>query len=142
MLDLAEVGEGDTVYDLGSGDGRVLLAAADRGAKAVGIEIDPALVDQAREAVRAAGRGDRVTVWRGDIFKHNLKPATVITMYLKPDVNERLRPQLDGLRPGTRVVSHMFRILGAKGGKKVTVKSAEDGYEHNLYLWVTPIEWE
>jgi hypothetical protein len=64
------------------------------------------------------------------------------TLTLKPDVNERLRPQLDGLRPEARVVSHMFRIPGARGGKKVTARSAEDGYEHNLYLWVTPIEWE
>jgi SAM-dependent methyltransferase len=142
MLDLAEVSEADTLYDLGSGDGRVLIAAGRRGAKAVGIEIDPALVRQSREAVRAAGLADRVSVRRGDIFREDLTPATVITLYLMPDVNARLRPQLDRLRPGTRVVSHMYRIPGAKSAKRVEVQSAEDGVGHPLYRWVTPIEWE
>ena len=142
MLDLAEVSEADTVYDLGSGDGRVLLAAAERGARAVGIEIDPNLVAQSREAVRAAGQAGRVTIRRGDIFKQNLAPATVVTMYLKPLVNVQLRPQLDRLRPGTRIVSHMFSMPGARPAKKVVVTSKEDGNEHPVYLWVAPIEWE
>jgi SAM-dependent methyltransferase len=143
MLDLAEVTDKDTVYDLGSGDGRIVIAAArDRGARAVGIEIDPALADQSREAARAAGLADRVTIHRGDIFKQDLTPATVVTMYLMPHVNARLRPQLDRLRPGTRVVSHMFSMPGARPVKKVEVNSAEAGTTHTLYLWVVPIEWE
>ncbi|MGL4552343.1 MAG: SAM-dependent methyltransferase [Gemmataceae bacterium] len=142
MLDLGGVTDGDTVYELGSGDGRVLLAAARRGAKAVGIEIDPDLVAESQRAVRAAGLADRITVRRGDIFKQDLTPATVITMYLKPLVNAQLRPQLDRLRPGTRVVSHHFSMPGAKPAKKVVVPSAETGLEHPVYLWVTPIEWE
>jgi precorrin-6B methylase 2 len=142
MLDLAEVGENDVVYDLGSGDGRILLAAAGRGARAVGVEIDPDLVDSSRQAVRSAGLADRVTVRRGDIFRQDLTPATVITTYLKPHLNAQLRPQLEQLRPGTRVVSHAFSMPGAKPAKKVTVKSAETGRDHTLYLWVTPIEWE
>lgn len=143
MLDLGEVSGSDTVYDLGSGDGRIVLAAArDRGATAVGIEIDPALVDRSREAIRVAGLADRATVRRGDIFKEDFTRATAIMMFLKPDVNARLRPQLDACKPGTRVVSHMFSMPGAKPAKRVAIKSSEDGVEHVLYLWVTPIEWE
>ena len=142
MLDLAEVSESDTVYDLGSGDGRVLRAAAERGANAVGIEIDPELVDQSRQMIRSVGLAERVTIRRGDIFKQDLTPATVITMFLTADLNAQLRPQLDRLRPGTRVVSHMFRMPGAKPAKKVVVPSAESRMDHTIYLWVTPLEWE
>jgi protein-L-isoaspartate O-methyltransferase len=143
MLDLAEVTEADTVYDLGSGDGRVVIAAArDRGAHAVGIEIDPELAEQSREAVRAAGLADRVTIRRGDIFKQDLTPATVVAMYLKPLVNVQLRPQFDQLRPGTRIVSHMFSMPGARPTKRIEVRSAETGLEHSVYLWVVPIEWD
>jgi SAM-dependent methyltransferase len=143
MLDLAAVTEKDTVYDLGSGDGRIIIAAGrDRGAHAVGIEIDPELVARSGTAIREAGVADRVQVWRGDIFKQNLSGATVITIFLQPLVNVQLRPQLDRLRPGIRIVSHMFSMPGAKPAKKVNVKSDEDGLEHTLYLWVTPIEWE
>jgi SAM-dependent methyltransferase len=143
MLDLAEVGEEDIVYDLGSGDGRVLIAAArDRGARAVGIEISPELVEQSQQAIRDAGLQERVRVRRGDLFKQDLRPATVITMFLHPDLNERLRPQLDRLRRGTRIVSHMFSMPGARPKKKVMVRSAESNMEHPLYLWVTPIDWD
>ena len=142
MLDTAQVSEDDVVYDLGSGDGRILIAAARRGARAVGYEIDPALVDQSRAAVASAGLADRITIHRGDIFKQDLKPATVITMYLLPNLNAQLRPQLEQLRPRTRLVSHMFSMPGAKPAKKITVKSVETGLEHEVYLYVTPIQWE
>jgi protein-L-isoaspartate O-methyltransferase len=144
MLDLAEVTDQDVLYDLGSGDGRILIAAArDRGVQqAVGIEIDPELVDQSREAVRAAGVADRVKIRRGDLFKQDISPATVVTMYLKPNLNTQLRPQLEKLRPGSRVVSHWFSMPGARPVKRITVKSKETGYDHYVYLWVTPIEWE
>ena len=142
MLDLGGVKAGDVVYDLGSGDGRIPIAAAGRGAKAVGIELDPKLADGSREAVRAAGLADRVTIRRGDIFKQDLTPATVVTMYLKPLVNKQLRPQLDQLRPGTRIVSHMFSMPGAKPVKVIEVPSDETKMGHKIYLWVTPIEWE
>jgi precorrin-6B methylase 2 len=143
LLDLAEVTEDDTVYDLGAGDGRIVIVAArDRGARGVGIEIDPELVDKANEAIRAAGLTKRVKMVRGDMFKQDLTPATVITLYLKPQVNAQLRPQMEKLRPGTRVVSHQFSMAGARPKKKITVKSAETGLEHTLYLWVAPIEWE
>jgi SAM-dependent methyltransferase len=143
MLDLAGVTAADTVYDLGSGDGRIVLAAArDRGAKAVGIEIDPALVESSNEALRAAWLADRAEVRRGDIFKQDLTPATVVTMYLQPHVNTRLRPQLDKLRPGTRIVSHQFSMPGARPAKKVEFTSPQDKLDHPLYLWVTPIHWD
>ncbi len=143
MLELAEVTDKDTVYDLGSGDGRIVLAAArERGARAVGIEIDPELVECSRQAIRAAGLESKVRVVRGDIFKQKLTPATVITFYLKPGVNDQLRPQFDRLPPGTRIVSHQFSIKGARPVKKIMVHSDETGMEHPVYLWVTPIDWE
>jgi precorrin-6B methylase 2 len=143
MLDLAKVTEADTVYDLGSGDGRIVLAAArDRKARAVGIEIKPELVEQSQKAIADAGLEDRAEVRRGDIFKQDLRPATVVTMFLLPDVNVRLRPQLDRLRPGTRIVSHRFSMKGARPARTVVVTSTETGQEHPLYLWVTPIDWE
>jgi len=141
MLDLAEVTEADTVYDLGSGDGRVLRAAAERGAKALGIEINPELVDQSRQMIRSAGLADKVTIRRGDIFKQDLRPATVITMFLTKSLNSQLRPQIDRLRPGTRLVSHVWSMPGAKPVKKVIVPSAEGRMDHTIYLWVTPIQW-
>jgi SAM-dependent methyltransferase len=143
MLDLAKVTDADTVYDLGSGDGRIVLAAArDRGARAFGIEIDPALVERSQKAIAAAGLADRASVRRGDIFKQDLTPATVITLYLQPHLNAQLRPQLDKCRPGTRIVSHQFSMPGAKPVKKVIFSSPETALEHPLYLWVTPIDWE
>jgi precorrin-6B methylase 2 len=142
MLDLAEVTEEDTVYDMGAGDGRIVIAAArDHGARAVGVEIDPKLAAEAQEAIRAAGVQGRARVHRGDMFKENLAPATVVTMFLKPLVNVQLRPQLDRLRPGARIVSHMFSMPGARP-KKVVEYKAKSGVPHRLYLWVTPIEWE
>lgn len=112
MLRGAKVGPGDVVYDLGSGDGRIVIAAArDFGARAIGIELDPALVQQSRDAANAAGVGDRATfVWK-DIFEADLSPATVVTVYLFPEVNARLLPKFRReLRPGTRVVSHQYPI--------------------------------
>lgn len=143
MLDLAEVRETDKLYDLGSGDGRIVLAAArDRGARAHGYELDPELVRQSRALIAAAGLSERATVSRGDIFKSDFDDATVITMYLLPQVNTRLRPQLDRLKPGTRIVSHMFSMPGAKPVRKIEVKSNISNLDHTLYLWVTPIEWD
>jgi SAM-dependent methyltransferase len=142
MLDLTEVTHEDMVYDLGSGDGRILLAAAKRGAKAVGYEIDPDLVAQSQRAVAEAQLADRIKVYRGDIFKQDLRAASVITMFLKPYLNAQLRPQLEQLKPGTRIVSHMFSMPGVKPTKKIAVLSKEDGLEHNVYLWITPLEWD
>jgi SAM-dependent methyltransferase len=143
MFDLAEVTDKDIVYDLGSGDGRIVLAAArDRGARGVGIEIDPELAARSRETIRSAGMASKVEIIRGDIFKEDITPATVVTLYLLPNVNERLRPQFDSLRPGTRIVSNTYSIKGARPVKKIEVHSDETRLDHPLYLWIAPIDWE
>ena len=110
MLKLAAVTAKDTVYDLGCGDGRIVIAAAQKyGARGVGIDIDPERIDEARANARAAGVTDRVQFLVGDLFKSDFSPATVVTLYLLPVINQRLRPQLwRQLAVGTRVVSHEF----------------------------------
>jgi len=112
MLQLAQVTERDVVYDLGAGDGRIVIAAAKRyGARGVGIEIDPALVRQAEAAAVDAGVADRVRFATQDLFTADLSEATVVTLYLLQSINERLRPKLvRELKPGTRVVSHVFSM--------------------------------
>jgi SAM-dependent methyltransferase len=110
MLDMAGVGPGDFVIDLGTGDGRILIAAArDRGARGVGVDIDPVMIRRAQAAARRAGVADRVHFEVADLFGMPLAEADVVTMYLLPEVNLRLRPRLLAeLRPGARVVSHAF----------------------------------
>ena len=136
MLELAGVSESDLVYDLGSGDGRIPITAAERyGARGVGIEIKPDLVQRARKRAKLAGVSDRVEFRRQDIFKADFSDATVVTMYLFPEVNLRLRPMLfQQLEPGTRVVSHSFDMNGWEPDSTVNV----DG--DILYLWTIPEE--
>jgi SAM-dependent methyltransferase len=115
MLDLASVTASDVVYDLGSGDGRIVFAAAKRGAHAVGVEIDAKLVQDSRDRGFAQGVGDRVSfVWL-DVLKSDLRPATVVTLYLFPELNAKLAPKfIAELRPGTRIVSHRFTVADWK----------------------------
>ena len=109
ILDLAEVGEGDYLIDLGAGDGRFVIAAAQRGARAHGVELDPPLVELAQRHAVDAGVADRVAFLEGDIFAAGIDAATVVTLYLMPEVNLQLRPKLlRELDPGTRVVSNSF----------------------------------
>ena len=138
MLALAEVGPDDVVYDLGAGDGRIVIAAARwRGARGVGIEIDPDLVRQARLAAERAGVADRVRFETRDLFTADLRAATVVTLYLSPDLNARLRPRLLAeLRPGARIVSHQFPMADWTPSR--TVRLTVDGREHVLYLWIVP----
>jgi predicted RNA methylase len=112
MLDLAEVRTSDVVYDLGSGDGRIVITAAKKfGARGVGVEIDPALVKQATENAAVAGVSDRVRFVNGNIFTADIRDASVVTLYLLQSLNERLRPKLvRELKPGARVVSHVFNM--------------------------------
>ncbi len=134
MLELADVQASDFVYDLGSGDGRIAIAAVrDRGAKgAFGVEIDPRLVDEARANAERAGVSGRVSFEVQDLFTTDFSRASVVTMYLLPDVNLKLRPTLLGMPAGTRVVSHQFDMgdwapdLHERQGRR------------NLYLWVVP----
>jgi len=112
MLRLAHVTASDIVYDLGSGDGRIVVIAAQKyGARGVGIEIDHALVERSREIAREGAVADRVTFIEGDLFTTDISPATVVTMFLSTTVNMRLEPKLKReLRPGTRIVAEQFRI--------------------------------
>ncbi|MFP4229277.1 MAG: SAM-dependent methyltransferase [Salinivenus sp.] len=136
MLELAEVGPGDTVYDLGSGDGRIVITAAQRyRAYGVGIEIDPVRVLEAREKAEAAGVADRVEFRQGDLFESDFSDADVVTLYLLPSVNQKLRPLLfEQLDPGTRVVSHNFK-MGAWAPD-----SSEQVGPSNVYRWTIPDE--
>ena len=112
MLELAGVTSADVVYDLGSGDGRIVITAAKKhGARGVGIEIDPALVRTAADNAAAAGVSDRVRFVTGDLFAADIGEATVVTLYLLQSLNERLRPKLvRELKPGARIVSHLFNM--------------------------------
>jgi SAM-dependent methyltransferase len=112
MLQLASVTADDVVYDLGSGDGRIVIIAAQKyGARGVGIEIDPALVTLAHQNARDAEVANRVSFIQGDLFTADISPATLVTMYLSASINRRLEPKLKSeLRPGTRIVTHQFRI--------------------------------
>jgi SAM-dependent methyltransferase len=133
MLRLADVGPQDVVYDLGSGDGRIVIAAArDYGARGVGIEIDALLVRESTENARCAGVGDRVEFRHGDVFKADLRDATVVTMYLLTALVERLKPKLVAeLAPGTRIVAHDYGFAEWKPDRQVTISKT-------YYLYVVP----
>lgn len=135
MLALGEVGPGDILYDLGSGDGRIPIAAARRfGIRAVGIEIDPEWHGQARANARAAGVARLVSFRRQDLFRADFREASVVTLYLLPELNLRLRPRLLAeLRPGTRIVSHAFDM-----GDWTPEKVVEVGGGDRIYLWRVP----
>lgn len=138
MLKLAAITGNDLVYDLGSGDGRLAIAAATLfGARAVGVEIDPHLVQESREAAARAGVADRVSFIWGDIFKTDLRPATSVMLYLLPEVNLRLRPKLLAeLRPGTSVVSHNFEMGEWMPDRSVRVFVS--GGSQRVALWIIP----
>jgi SAM-dependent methyltransferase len=152
MLQLAEVKAGDIVYDLGCGDGRIVVTAAKKfGVKAIGYDIDPQRVKEARENVRKAGVEHLVTIEEADVFTLDLTGASVITLYLLPALNVRLMPQLAKMKPGSRIVSHNFDMRGAKPlsttpvqippGETENAFFEEDGV-HTVYKWVVPWEAE
>ncbi|WP_072218125.1 SAM-dependent methyltransferase [Leptolyngbya sp. NIES-2104] len=139
MLELANVGRDDVVYDLGSGDGRLVITAAQKfGAKkGVGIEINSGLVNKSRENAKEAGVGDRVQFLNQDLFRSDFREATVVTLYLLPRINLELRPKLlSELRPGSRVVSHAFSMGDWQPDKRVTVDN------RTAYLWIIPAQVE
>lgn len=143
MLELAAVKKGDVLYDLGCGDGRIVVTAAKKfGVKATGIDIDPKRVREANENVETNKVGDRVTIRRADIFETDLSEASVVTLYLLPELNVRLMPQLKKLKPGSRIVSHDFDMRGARPTKVVTLRTDDDEEEHTVYLWIVPWEVE
>ncbi len=138
MLRLAEVRPGDVVYDLGCGDGRIVIEAARSfGATGVGIDIDPRRIEEANAAARRAGVSGRVRFAVQDLFKADFSAANVLTLYLFPELNAKLLPKMRGeLKPGTRVVSHEFGIGDWKAERRETVQSAT--VNHQIFLWVVP----
>ena len=152
MLRIARVGSSDYVADLGSGDGRIVIAAArEFGAKGLGIELAPGLVEKARENARAAGVSDRATFIEGDVLQTDFSRATVVTVYLLPQLMNRLQPLfLERLAPGTRIVSHSFLMTSWKPDRSETMRIAvEDRHKggiSTIYLWIVPAnargEWE
>jgi ribosomal protein L11 methylase PrmA len=134
MLRLANVRKGDVLYDLGSGDGRIAITAAKKyGIKATGIDIDPERIREANENAKKAGVGGLVQFRNEDLFQANFRDATVVTLYLLPDLNVKLRPKLwNELKPGTRIVSHQFDM-----GKWKPEKTLESE-GRTIYLWTVP----
>ena len=141
MLELAEVKKTDLVYDLGCGDGRIVVTAAKKyGCRAVGFDIDPDRIKESLENVKKSQVEKLVKIEQKDIFKLDLSPASVITLYLLPELNLKLIPQLEKLKPGSRIVSHDFRMKGVKPDKRVELESDEDGLDHKIFLWTTPLK--
>jgi len=134
MLRLAEVTADDVVYDLGSGDGRIVMLAAQKyGARGVGVEIDHGLVEMSRQIARDGDVTRKVTFIEGDLFTTDISPATVVTLYLSESVNRRLEPKLKSeLRPGTRIVSHQFPIGDWPPLRTLRVD------DEDLYFWIVP----
>ncbi len=162
MLEVAKVTSSDVVYDLGCGDGRIVVTAAKKGASAIGFDLDPARVSEARENVRRDGVAALASIRRADVFSVDLQPASVVTLYLLPELNVRLIPQLEKLRAGSRIVSHDFDMEGVVPDGHWTVMAPEfvndEGYSaykgggvsedknnykeraHEIYLWTVPLK--
>lgn len=137
MLTVAKVKKSDVLYDLGSGDGRIVITAAKKfGTRGTGIELLPLLVREARENAEKAGVSQLAKFVEGDIFEANISDATVVTLYLLPAVNMKLRPKLLALRPGTRIVSHNYDMEDWKPEKTIKL-NLSDG-EHTVFYWVVP----
>lgn len=139
MLRLADVKKDDIVYDLGCGDGRIVVAAAKKvGCKAWGYDIDPQRVKESKENVKKNKVEHLVTIEEKDIFELDLSKASVITLYLLPSLNVKLIPQLDKMKPGSRIVSHDFNMAGVTPDVEATVNT-KDGGTRKVYLWTTPL---
>jgi precorrin-6B methylase 2 len=136
MLDMAKVTAADTVIDLGSGDGRTVIAAAKRGANALGIEYNPDMVELSKRNAEKAGVSGRANFMKADIFESDFSQATVITMYLLPSINVKLRPKILDLKPGTRIVSHAFTM------EDWTADQTESFDGRTAYMWIVPAKVE
>jgi precorrin-6B methylase 2 len=137
MLDMAKITRDDFHIDLGSGDGRIAVTSAKRGARSMGIDINPVRIAEANENAKKAGVTDRVTFVQGNLFEQDISKANVLTMYLLQSVNLKLRPKiLSDLRPGSRVVSHAFSMNEWEPDQHVNLNG------RNLYLWIVPAQVE
>jgi precorrin-6B methylase 2 len=142
MLELAAVKKDDVLYDLGCGNGIIVVTAAKKyGCKATGYDIDPERIKESNENVKRNGVENLVQIKKADIFTLDLSGANVITLYLLPRLNVKLIPQLEKLKPGSRIVSHAFDMEGVTPDKVVPVK-CKDGVERTVYLWTTPLKKE
>lgn len=163
MLEVAKVTKNDVVYDLGCGDGRIVVSAAKKfGARGLGFDLEPQRVKEANENVKGANVGSLVSIKQENVFSIDLSPATVVTLYLLPELNVKLMPQLEKMRPGSRIVSHDFDMEGAIPDGHWTVTAPEfvdaEGYSawkgaaipedkknykeraHEIYLWTIPLK--
>ncbi len=140
MVAAAGIRPTDLVCDLGCGDGRIVATAARRhGCRAVGYDIDPECVRLARDNVRRDGLGGLVRIEQRDLFTADLRETDVVFLYLSPELNERLLPQLEKMKPGSRIVSHAFEIPGVVPDQVLPVPSEEDSLDHKVYVWNTPL---
>lgn len=143
MLKMASIKKSDLVYDLGCGDGRILVLAAQKyGSRGVGYEIDPNMVAASRDNVARNDVAKLVKIVQADIFTVNLRKANVIPLYLLPEMNRKLLPQLEKLKPGSRIVCHNYDLDGIVPDEVVEVVSNEDNSNHTLYLYTTPLKWK
>jgi ribosomal protein L11 methylase PrmA len=141
MLEMARVTKDDLVYDLGCGDGRIVVAAAKKyGCRGVGYDIDPVRVRESIDNVKRNGVEQLVRIERKDVFTLDLRAANVITLYLLPDMNLKLIPQFEKMAPGSRIVAHDYGIGGMVPDKTVTVTSKVDGVDHEVYLYTLPLK--
>jgi len=142
MLEMADVRKGEVVYDLGCGDGRIPVTAAKKyGVRSWGFDINPVRVKESLENVERNNVKKLVTIKHADVFELDLSKADVITLYLLPQLNVKLIPQLDKLKPGCRIVSHDFDMEGVRPKRQITFTPG-GGREHRIFLWVTPLEKE
>ncbi|HPA17710.1 MAG TPA: class I SAM-dependent methyltransferase [Verrucomicrobiae bacterium] len=150
MLSMAGIKEGDVLYDLGCGDGRIVVTAAGRyGIKAVGFDLDPRRVAESLANVKSNSVEHLVTIQQADVFAVDLTPASVVTLYLLPKLNVRLMPQLAKLKPGSRILSHDFDMKGAKPIEVQTMgvegqggDEEYDDIQHTIFKWIVPWEKE
>ncbi len=143
MLDMAKATPKDYVIDLGSGDGRTVITAAKRGIKALGIEYNPDMVTLSKAAAAKEGVSERATFMKADLFETDFSQASVITMFLLPDINLKLRPKILGLKPGTRIVSNTF-TMGEWEADETGAAASDEGssYYRTALLWIVPVKVE
>ena len=138
MLDLAKVTKDDFLMDLGSGDGRTVITAAKRGARAVGVEYNPDMVELSKRNAEAEGVSSRAQFMKADLFQTDFSKATVITMFLLPDINLKLRPKILNLKPGTRIVSNTFTMGDWQPDETATIEKNCDGSWCTALFWIVP----
>ena len=138
MLDMAKLAKSDFLMDLGSGDGRTVITAAKRGARALGIEYNPKMVELSRRNAQEAGVAERAKFEQADLFDTDFSKATVVTMFLLPDINLRLRPKILDLKPGTRIVSNTFTMAEWEPDAKADLSSSCGASYCNPLLWIVP----